>query len=71
MSSFISKDTKTLADFDLAVAHENFEDGGQDEHTPKSRHVIGKLKSETEKINFHRSAPIIIVRTIKLNGDEL
>ncbi|CAN6872561.1 unnamed protein product [Brassica oleracea] len=45
MSSFISKDTKTLADFDLAVAHENFEDGGQDEHTPKSRHVIGKLKN--------------------------
>ncbi|CAF2343396.1 unnamed protein product [Brassica rapa] len=44
MSSFISKDTKTLADFDLAVGHESFEDGGQAEHTPKSRHVIGKLK---------------------------
>ncbi|CAN7034644.1 unnamed protein product, partial [Brassica oleracea var. botrytis] len=38
------KATKTLADFDLAVVHENFEDGGQAEHTPKSRHVIGKLK---------------------------
>ena len=52
MSSFISKDTKTLADFDLAVGHESFEDGGQAEHTPKSRHVIGKLKSETEKNQF-------------------
>ncbi|KAH0860616.1 hypothetical protein HID58_088877, partial [Brassica napus] len=32
--------TKTLADFDLAVVHENFEDGGQAEHTPKSRHEV-------------------------------
>ena len=52
----ILKKIKTLADFDLDVAHENFEDGGQAEHTPKSQHVIRKLKSETKKINLDISS---------------